>query len=457
VGGTLVTVLGVIGCASFYLNFSLARLFQKEGNRELVEKADLVMDRLDLAPWPDDVPEPPDEDGRTIAPPEFHLDPDVLMDTENLQVRIVGHDGKILLESQGLSRLMPQASMPKLGTWTWQDVDGPTGAQFLVYSRPFDHGWILTAWDIRYENRLLKKSQDLLYLTWGLATLLTGLFTVLFTRRGLAPLKLLAEKAEAIRPGALRLELDSASLPRELEPLAEKLQSALARLDEAFSRLTTLNADVAHELRTPLHGIRLEVEGLLRDAQLSPADQERVEGLMETLDYLAATLDQMLFLARAEDPGMALHPAPLDVGGLLASAAAPFASLAEEKGIPLDTKAPEGLTLQADELLVRRALHNLLANALRHTPADRAVRVEGLLEDGSVVLQVRDEGEGMPEAFLSRIGMRFQRPDSSRTRASGGAGLGLAIVGSIMRLHGGTLEIQSAPGKGTLARLRFPG
>jgi two-component system heavy metal sensor histidine kinase CusS len=448
--------LGVIGFASFYLNFSLARLFQKEGNRELVEKADLVMDRLDTAAWPEDGPEPADEEGRTVPVPEIHLDPDVLMDTENLQVRIVSHDGKILLESQGLSRLLPQARMPKLGTWTWQDVDGPTGAQFLVYSRPFDHGWILTAWDIRYENRLLRKSQDLLYLTWGLATLLTGLFTVFFTRRGLAPLKLLAEKAEAIRPGSLRLDLDPARLPSELEPLAEKLQSALARLDEAFSRLTTLNADVAHELRTPLHGIRLEVEGLLRGAHLPPADQERVEGLLETLDYLAATLDQMLFLARAEDPSMALNPAPLDVPALLESAAAPFASLAEEKGTRLEARAPVGMVLHADELLVRRALHNLLANALRHTPADRLVRVEGLLEAGCVILQVRDEGEGMPEAFLARIGMRFQRPDSSRTRASGGAGLGLAIVGTIMRLHGGDLEIQSEPGKGTVAKLRFP-
>lgn|GEM_PF-2483328 len=453
--GSLLAVLGVIGFASFYLNFSLARLFQKEGNRELEAKANLVVERLETSFWPDEEPEAPDEDGRVAPPKQPSLDRDVLEDTENLLVRILDHDGKILLESEGLSRLLPQAKVPALGKWTWQDVDGPTGAQFLVFSRPFDHGWVLTAWDIRHENQLLKKSQDLLLTTWGLATLLVALLTLVLTRRGLAPLKLLAEHADAIRPGALRLDLDPSTLPLELEPLAEKLQAALARLDEAFSRLTTLNADVAHELRTPLHGIRLEIEGLLRNGQPA-SDEETLEGLMESLDHLAATLDQMLFLARAEDPAMALHVTTLEVPGLLRAASAPFEPLAEEKGIRLRIETPDILEVCADEMLVRRALHNLLANALRHAPEGTTVLLEGLGEPGSVVLQVRDEGEGIPQAFLARIGQRFLRPDLSRSRASGGAGLGLAIVSSIQRLHGGALEIESAPGEGTLARLRFP-
>ena len=432
--GTLVAVMGVIGLASFYLNFSLARLFQKEGNRELEEKANLVVERLDAEDWSDDELEVPDEDGPIAPPKPPRLGRDILEDTENMLVRVLDSEGKTLLESEGLSRLLPQAKLPAPGKWTWQDVDGPTGAQFLVFSRPFEHGWVMTAWDIRHENQLLKKSQHLLLLIWGLATFLTALCTAMLVRRGLAPL----------------------DLPLELEPLALKLQGALSRLDEAFSRLTTLNADVAHELRTPLHGIRLEVEGLLRNGQFSPTEDETLEGLMESLDHLAATLDQMLFLARAEDPSMALQRTILGVPGLLRAAAAPFEPLAEEKGILLQIQTLETLEVSADDMLVRRALYNLLANALRHAPSGSTVFLEGFIETGSVILQVRDEGEGMPESFLANIGQRFLRPDLSRSRASGGAGLGLAIVSSIMRLHGGSLEVESASGKGTLARLRFP-
>lgn len=454
--GTLAAVMGVIGSASFYLDYSLARLFQREGNRELQEKAALIAERLEYEFWPEEETLDPDEEGPAHPPPAPKLSREILEDTEHLSVRIVDTKGATLLESEGLARLLPQAKIPALGTWTWADVDGPTGAQFLVFAKPFDHGWVLTAWDIRHENRLLKKSQDLLLTTWGLATLLVAVISLVLIRRGLAPLGLLADHADAIRPGALRLDLDPTRMPRELEPLVTKLQGALARLDEAFSRLTTLNADVAHELRTPLHGIRLEVEGLLRNGNPTSDEEETLEGLMETLDHLAATLDQMLFLARAEDPAMALRVTHLRVGALLAAAEAPFESLAEERGVRLRIQAPDDLLVEADDLLVRRAIHNLLANAIRHAPEGSEIGLEGMVEGDSVILQVRDEGEGIPEGFLSKIGQRFLRPDLSRSRASGGAGLGLAIVTSIQRLHGGSLVIESELGKGTLARLCFP-
>jgi len=167
-------------------------------------------------------------------------------------------------------------------------------------------------------------------------------------------------------------------------------------------------------------------------------------------------LDQMLFLARSEDPAMALQVEPLDVARLLRAAAAPFEPLAEERHVNIELGLPEGLTLHADEKLVRRALHNLLANALNHSPEGGVVVLEGLVEPGSITLQVRDQGEGIPEGFLARIGQRFSRPDFARTRQIGGAGLGLAIVKNILRLHGGTLAFETAHGQGTTAKLRFP-
>ncbi len=467
--GTLAAVLAVMGLTSFYLNASLARLFQREGNRTLEEMADKVVERLDAEhedwfPAPPEPDEPTDSKESTPTPPHPVAPPappeppkltrDLLEDTEQIEVRIVHQSGKVLLESEGFSRLLPQARLEPVGGWTWKDVDGPTGAQFLVHAKRFEGGWVFTAWDIRRENRLLRQSQDLLVAAWGSAALLSALLVAVLTRRGLHPLRTLTTHAEGIRPGALHLDLDPDLLPGELGPLVQALRAALARLDEAFGRLTSLNADVAHELRTPLHGIRLEVEGLLSHAQ--PQDEESLEGLVETLDHLSSTLDQMLFLARAEDPAMALQAVELDAAALLRQAAAPFESLAEEKALELTCEAPEGLRVKADELLARRALHNLLANAIRHAPEGSVVHLEAVSEPGCVTLQVRDEGEGMPAEFLARIGQRFLRPDRSRNRATGGAGLGLAIVTTILRLHGGTLSYLSSPGKGTLARLHFP-
>ncbi len=454
--GTLVAVVSVLGLTTYYVNVNLARLFQREGNRELQEKAALVVERLEVEDWEE--PEVPDPDeGVPPKPPQPpRLSRDLLEDTEHLLVRILDFQGRTLLESEGLARLLPQSAVPPLGTWTWKDVEGPKGAQFLVYAQAFDRGWVLAAWDIRHENRLLKKSRDLLYSALGAAALLAALVAVVLTRRGLAPVQYLADHAEGIRPGALHLDLDPGELPKELQPLAINLKGALARLDEAFARLTSLNADVAHELRTPLHGMRLEVEGLLRNGLTPEARSETLEGLLEALDHLGSTLDQMLFLARAEDPAMALEVGEHPAAGLLRAALGPFDSLAEEKDVTLEVQAPEDLRVRVDEKLARRALHNLLANALRHAPPGSTVTLRALGEGSSVILQVGDTGEGIPQAYLAKLGQRFLRPDLSRSRASGGAGLGLAIVSSILRLHGGALEIQSAPGQGTLARLRFP-
>jgi two-component system heavy metal sensor histidine kinase CusS len=453
--GVLAAVVLVIGLSSFFLNRSLAALFPREGNSELQETGDRLVGLLNGLECEPDLQDP--EELR--HPDPFRKAPIgrfVLEGTEHLFVRILSQHGTVILESEGFSRLLPPSPDTELENGLWRYAEGPTGGRYITYTREFEQGWVITAWDIRHENRLLKKSQDLLWITWGLATLVTGLCVVLIARHGLKPLKALEAQAEAIRPGALMLDVDPNTLPRDLGSLAEKLKAALSRLDEAFSRLSTLNADMAHELRTPIHGVRIQIEGMLREGDCSPTQADTLEGLLETLDHLAAMLDQMLFLARSEDPSMALHPERLDVARLLQTAAAPFEPLAEERHVQLAVRWPEGLALNADEKLVRRALHNLVANALNHAPEGSTVVLEGLQLTDAVILQVQDSGEGIPQAFLDKIGQRFSRPDFARSRHAGGAGLGLAIVKNILRLHGGTLIFDSEPGKGTLAKLQFP-
>jgi two-component system heavy metal sensor histidine kinase CusS len=275
-------------------------------------------------------------------------------------------------------------------------------------------------------------------------------------RNGLAPLRHLALQAQRIHPEALAARLQLEDTPVELAPLVEALNHSLSRLEAAFARLSALNADMAHELRTPVHSLRLETERILSQEDLPAATEDGLAGMMETLDHMAAMIGQMLFLARTEDPATVIQPVALEARELLLSAREPFESLAEEGDVRLEVSAPPALRVRGDATLLRRALHNLVDNAIRHAPPGSRVELRAEPSAAGATLVVRDQGEGIPAAFLTVLGQRFIRPDASRSRRTGGAGLGLAIVQSIVKLHGGQLEIRSDAERGTEVRMDFP-
>lgn len=276
----------------------------------------------------------------------------------------------------------------------------------------------------------------------------------LIFREAMRPIKNLALKAASIRPRELGQRLDLQDFPVELHDLVASLNITLERLQEAFQRMEHLSTDLAHELRSPIQNIRSEVEGLL----LHPPDEgERNDALgssLEELDRLGAMIEQMLFLARCEDPGSELRMGALPVPTLLQEIADYFEASAESAEVSLKVEA-EDLLLLADRSLIQRALGNLVSNALRHTPAGGSITLRGRGEKDRIFLEIQDTGEGIPPGVLPRLGTRFTRVEDSRSRSTGGSGLGLAIVKGIMRLHGGTLDLESRLGEGTLARLEF--
>jgi two-component system heavy metal sensor histidine kinase CusS len=302
----------------------------------------------------------------------------------------------------------------------------------------------------------LNRFLHVLWATLGLTSVAAAIVGLWISRRGLLPLRHLADQAQKIHPESLATRLHLAKTPEELSPLVEALNRSLSRLETAFSRLAALNADMAHELRTPVHSIRVEAERLLSLKDLAPEVEEGLSGMMETLEHMGAMIGQMLFLARIEDPGAVLVRARLSAGDLLQSALEPFELLSEEAGVHLAVKAPEDMVVLGDGILLRRAVHNLIDNAIRHAPAGTTVSVQAWEAPGASVLCVADEGEGIPEVHRQNLGQRFLRSDPSRSRDTGGTGLGLAIVQSIVNLHGGKLEIQSGSPKGTQANIVLP-
>jgi len=382
------------------------------------------------------------------------VEPRDLEGDAGVRVRVLDLQGRTVLEGPGMSALAPAALMPAAPSGLVQ-INGPEDTDLLVESLPCREGVVQAAKDLGYRERLLVRYREFLALNAALVAALAALAGWFIARRGLAPLDRLARAVAEIRPETLTSRLSAADAPRELQALTATLNGTLARLEEAFTRLGALNADMAHELRTPLHALRLDLESLAGTV-VDPALGDRLGAATESVDHMGALVEQMLFLARAEDPATILDRQDLDLGQVLADAARPFELLAEERGLRLRVEADPVARIQADPTLLRRAIHNLLANAVRHTSSDGEVSLTGSAREGVVEIVVRDSGEGIPPDQIPHLGRRFVRPDASRSRATGGTGLGLAIVQSILRLHGGALSIESALGRGTSVRITFP-
>lgn len=404
-----------------------------------------------------------DNDLRSAAKQVLHrlveegqpLDKEILEVGDHLTLRVVDLRGQVVLESLGME---PLAYVPLAGPeGVIHEVRRKQGPDLKYVVVGYSLGRIQVVRNIATERNLLWRFRMSLYWLLAVVPLLAATLGFLLAKRGLRPVETLARTVGEIRPDTLDLRFDLSSFDRELLPLAQAVNRTLDRLETAFCRLGELNADLAHEMRNPLHLLRLELEELLIHEAFSPAQANGLEGIMETLHYLSTVIEQMLFLARTEDPSNRIQRAPLDTKALLESVARDFAALAEEKDVILAVEVSTPLMLLlGDALLLRRALHNLVANAIRHSASGTSVMLRAHLDGSAALLEVVDHGEGMPLDLLEKIGNRFLRKEQSRQRQLGGAGLGLAIVQGITHLHGGVMEVESQEGVGTLIRLRIP-
>jgi two-component system, OmpR family, sensor histidine kinase CiaH len=225
---------------------------------------------------------------------------------------------------------------------------------------------------------------------------------------------------------------------------------SLQPVREAFERQQAFVADASHELRTPLAVIRANAEYLQQE---QPESEEAKEILAET-DRLSALVDALLALARGQ--GGAAADRPIDLSELVTSSAQSMQPLAGDRRIELEIDAAPGLEVRGDPDQLRRLLMILVDNALRYTPEGGSVRVNASRDDGTAVVAVSDTGIGIEPDALRHVFERFYRADEARTRASGGAGLGLSIAEQLVRDHGGRISAASTPGTGSTFTISLP-
>jgi two-component system heavy metal sensor histidine kinase CusS len=226
----------------------------------------------------------------------------------------------------------------------------------------------------------------------------------------------------------------------------------LDRLEDSFTRLSQFSADLAHELRTPIANIRGEGEVALTRARTSDEYREVIESSVAECERLSAIVDNLLFLARAEAAEGHIPRTLFNGRSAVEKIATFYEPIAEEHHTAI-TCAGEG-DIHADPMLFGRAVSNLVENALRFTPAGGTIQISIAAGAPHSQISVKDTGCGIPAEHLPRVFDRFYRIDSSRSPQ--GAGLGLALVKSIMDLHGGSAVVESEVDRGTTVSVTFP-
>jgi signal transduction histidine kinase len=271
-----------------------------------------------------------------------------------------------------------------------------------------------------------------------------------------APLADVMAAADALAEGDLSVRVPVHG-PGEFGQLASSFNRMAEQLERADRQRRNLTADVAHELRTPLHIIQGNLEGVL-DGVYEPT-AEHIGATLDETRALARLVDDLQTLSLAEAGQLPLVWETVNVADLLADVVTSFSGQADAAGIELRLEAGTDplMEITADAGRLGQVLHNLAANALRHTPRGGCITLRGEATDSEVRIIVRDTGEGIPAEDLPYIFDRFWRGDRSRSHAGGaGSGLGLAIAQQLVRAHAGRIEVESQPGQGTVFTLELP-
>ncbi len=361
----------------------------------------------------------------------------------DLSLRITGSDGQRWYDS---STRLPDKLPHKPGLSTINDND----TDYRVLNAPLfvdkpDSPQLTLLLDITHHQHFLQRMQHLIWLTVGLSALATALLGAWAARSGLRPLRRMSAVARGVSAQSLNARLPEDDMPPELAEMAHHFNAMLGRLDDSFQRLSAFSADIAHELRTPLSNLLTHTQVTLTRPRPIEDYREALHSNLEEVQWMAQLVNDMLYLAKADHGLLMPKREQLELADEVDVLLEFFAPLAEDARVTLSREGHA--RLEGDRSMLRRALSNLLDNALRFTPTEGEVRVRIIERPEGLNLTVENSGEGIDGTLLPRLFDRFYRVDPARQEGSSEhAGLGLAITQSIVRAHGGQIRCESADG-----------
>jgi heavy metal sensor kinase len=290
-----------------------------------------------------------------------------------------------------------------------------------------------------------------------LILLLASLGGYFLSRKSLAPIALMNQQTQRITAENLSAQLDVANPRDEVGQLAMTINALLARLDTAFQEQKRFVADASHELRTPIAVLRGETEVALEQERATVEYKESLELIKDEAERLSRIVENLFILARQPFDAPSLVKEAVKLNEVVADCARAAQVLATQKGLRLNVQAPlPQVSVSGDDEMLKRMLLNLLDNAVKYTPAGGEISVVLGSRNGNALITVSDTGIGIPAADQPRIFDRFYRVDRARSRALGGAGLGLSIARWIVEGHGGSLSVESMPDRGSAFTVELP-
>ena len=444
----------VFSVAGAHLYLSMSQQLQLRDDALLLNTIDFLRHRLGMP------------DGVEMA----RLHPDRLLDV------VLGQKGVLLAIKDSRERLLAASTRDAMQLSTdapvpadlspdaaairdWHGSEGKRGRMIAAWVRvsqePDDQVQLIVAREHTESAIVLREHRNHVLIAVLTGVLATALLGYGIARRGLRSVRVVARTAGEITANQLGERLRIEDAPAELEDMVRAFNHMLDRLEDSFRRLTQFSSDIAHDLRTPIGNLMIETQVALTRQRSIPEYEALLASNIEEYERLTRMLENMLFLARADNAQVALHRDSISVGLELKRMAGYFEGLADETGVTLDVDVSGALV--ADAILFRRAVSNLVANAIRHTPSGEHVTIRGHeQEPDKFVIAVSNPGSGITPEHLPRIFDRFYRADDARGESQSSSGLGLAIVKSIMTLHGGSVRVESIPDGVTTFSLVFP-
>jgi two-component system heavy metal sensor histidine kinase CusS len=375
-------------------------------------------------------------------------------------VRLLDSEGRTITEMPGMDRILPSEAFP-FAQSTTSPLRSPkdyriAGKLFSLVTTNEKSGGktyaIQVAQDRSSDEQVEREFGVLLIVVLSGSILASALIAITVTRHGLRPLGEMTRSLERIGPTHLNERVAPGGWPRELQPLAVAFDDMLARLEASFTRLSQFSADLAHELRTPIANILGEAQVTLTRERSPEEYREVIESTIAECERLSGIVDNLLFVARVDAARESIERKEFDGRAAMEKIAAFYRTIAEDRHIAINCTG-EG-EIYGDPILFGRAVSNLVDNALRFTPDSGTIQISITVNAAYSEVTVSDNGCGIAPEHLPRVFDRFYRVDSSRS--SDGAGLGLALVKSIVDLHGGSAKIESEANRGTTVTITFP-
>lgn len=455
----ILTAFGILLLASLIPYYTLTCNLKKSGEQFLIGQIQFLRSMMQENP----------QDLAALKQ-EVVLEPTYVVgnkDKNKYFIRILDHKKKLLMETPGMANLISAENFPdvppdatKLKAHSWRS-NSKHHEIFLLMSDEIklpgssESRYVQIALNQHRETNIIESYQETLFWIMVIGILVSGGLGIWIVRQGLSPLKNMAKSMGKITAAELHQRLDTRDWPKELATVASAFNTMLEGIEESFQRLTQFSEDLAHELRTPINNLRGEVETCLAKERTLDEYHQVLASNLEEYHRITRLIEGLLFIAKAENPRATIQRESLGVRAVVEKVSEFYRALAEENAITFSCHGDAKLL--ADQILLQRAVNNVISNAIKYTPPGGSIHVE--IENTAtetVQISVRDTGFGIAEKHLSRVFDRFYRTDAARSQDSGGIGLGLAIVKSIMNLHQGIVGIESTPGKGTKVTLVFP-